>query len=132
MYQGFDQITSKDGDQQTKSVNLIADLRRNDPQSSLIGICDDLVDNLYLSLMARLSEPDSKVIMNESSKAPAGVPVLSKAQSTVNMSSVESLLGQAFQTFFRELQEYTVVCQSFKDNISLEQVSLFAAWKTGG
>jgi hypothetical protein len=101
-------------------VNLIADLRRNDPQSSLIGICDDLVDNLYLSLMARLSEPDSKVIMNESSKAPAGVPVLSKAQSTVNMSSVESLLGQAFQTFFRELQEYTVVCQSFKDNISLE------------
>ena len=74
-------------------MNLIADLRRNDPQSSLVVICDDLVDNLYLSLMARLSEPDSKVIMNESSKPQSGVPILSRAQSKVNMSSVESLLG---------------------------------------
>ena len=63
----------------------------------LVQLCDGLVDNLYLALIARLSEPDSKVIMSEKSGNDDNAPItLSRAQSVVNMNSAESLLGQAF------------------------------------
>ena len=56
-------------------------------------MCDGLVDNLYLALIARLSEPDSKEIMSEKKGSDAGPLTLTRAQSVVNMNSAESLLG---------------------------------------
>ena len=82
-----------------ETFNVIADLRKTKPMGKLIGICNDIVDNLYLSLMARLSEPDSVVIMNKDAKIPDASNSLSRALSSVNINSAEALLGQALMAF---------------------------------
>jgi len=57
--------------------------------------------------------------MTEKTEGSAQV-MLSRAQSQVNMNSAESLLGQAFSAFFRELHEFALISPVFKDSITLE------------
>jgi hypothetical protein len=134
LYQGFNIVkrTGEEEEKKEETINLIADLRTTQPMGKLIKICNNIIDNLYLSLMARLSEPDSAVVMiDKKAEVSENVNPLSRALSSVNVNSAESLLGQALQAFFKELQDFVQVSPRYQEHITSEHVNLFTSWKNG-
>ena len=59
LYRGFNQVQNRKGDGKRVEYNFISKKRREEPLGRLVTTCDSIVENLFLSLMARLAEPGS-------------------------------------------------------------------------
>ena len=59
----------------------------------LVKSCNNIIDGLYLSMVARLAEPGTQEVVNSKQDDATNLPSLTRAMSSVNMSSAESLLS---------------------------------------
>ena len=74
----------------------------------------ELFEHLFLAVASRIVEPDFSGAPGLKSSGGAAVPQLQKAKSVIDENASETLLGQAFEVIFREIERYLRIISGFK------------------
>lgn len=74
----------------------------------------ELFEHLFLAVAGRIVEPDFGGALRLKSSGGAAAPQLQKAKSVIDENASETLLGQAFEVIFREIERYLKIISGFK------------------
>lgn len=74
----------------------------------------DLFEHLFLAVAGRIVEPDFGGALRLKSSGGGAAPQLQKAKSVIDENASETLLGQAFEVIFREIERYLKIINGFK------------------
>jgi hypothetical protein len=74
----------------------------------------ELFEHLFLTVAGRIVEPDFCDDLKLKSSGGTAAPQLQKAKSVIDENASETLLGQAFEVVFREIERYLKIISGFK------------------